>query len=117
MNRGIVASTLKDVARLASVSVRTVCNVLNDHPHVRDEVRRRVRAAAEELDYRPNLLARTLRSARPGTVALVLPETDAARRRELAQRLVEVAIDLGYVPAGDAAADTARPCLVVVDPS
>lgn len=113
----MVASTLKDVARLASVSVRTVSNVFNDHPHVRDEVRRRVRAAAEELDYRPDLLARTLRSGRAGTVTLVLPETDAARRRELAQRLVEAAIGLGYIPADEVAADAARPCLLVVDPS
>ena len=112
-----MASTLKDVAELASVSVRTVSNVLNGRPHVRVEVQDRVRAAVEALDYRPNLLARTLRSGRHETVTLVLPETDAERRRELARRLVEVALELGYVPAGDAAEAAARPGLVVVDPS
>ena len=49
-----------DVARLAGVSHQTVSRVLNNHPNVRQETARRVRAAIAELNYRPNRAARAL---------------------------------------------------------
>jgi DNA-binding LacI/PurR family transcriptional regulator len=51
---------MTDVARLAGVSHQTVSRVLNDHPNVRDQTRRRVQAAIAELGYRPNQAARAL---------------------------------------------------------
>jgi len=62
-----------DVARLAGVSHQTVSRVLNNHPNVRQETARRVRAAIAELNYRPNRAARALvtgRSQLLGVVAL-----------------------------------------------
>ena len=62
-----------DVARLAGVSHQTVSRVLNNHPNVRQETARRVRAAIAELGYRPNRAARALvtgRSQLLGVVAL-----------------------------------------------
>jgi DNA-binding LacI/PurR family transcriptional regulator len=62
-----------DVARLAGVSHQTVSRVLNNHPNVRLETARRVRAAIAELNYRPNRAARALvtgRSQLLGVVAL-----------------------------------------------
>ena len=62
-----------DVARLAGVSHQTVSRVLNNHPNVRMETARRVRAAIVELGYRPNRAARALvtgRSQLLGVVAL-----------------------------------------------
>ena len=53
-------SSIRDVARLASVSHQTVSRVINDHPSVRDETRKRVLDAIAQLDYRPNLAARAL---------------------------------------------------------
>jgi DNA-binding LacI/PurR family transcriptional regulator len=51
---------MTDVAKLAGVSHQTVSRVLNDHPNVRGETRRRVQAAIAELDYHPNRAARVL---------------------------------------------------------
>ncbi|GIM89574.1 LacI family transcriptional regulator [Paractinoplanes toevensis] len=68
-----MTARLKDVAELAQVSIRTVSNVVNDYPHVSDHVRRRVTEAIQQLDYRPNLAARALRSGRSGLLALVAP--------------------------------------------
>jgi DNA-binding LacI/PurR family transcriptional regulator len=51
---------MTDVARLAGVSHQTVSRVLNDHPNVSEQTRRRVQAAITELDYRPNRAARML---------------------------------------------------------
>ena len=50
--------TLKQIAELANVSRGTVERVINDKPGVRDEVRKRVKEIAEELDYRPNIFAK-----------------------------------------------------------
>ena len=65
-----------DVARLAGVSQKTVSRVMNDEPHVTEEVRQRVLRAAQQLGYRRNNAARALtsgRSHRIGVVALGSP--------------------------------------------
>ncbi len=68
-----MATTLKDVGRLAGVSMKTVSNVVNDHPHVSDDVRRRVEEAIRRLGYRPNAAARALRAGRSGLLAVAQP--------------------------------------------
>lgn len=65
---------IKDVAAAAGVSTATVSRVLSDHPHVRPEVRSRVLAAVAELEYRPNLLARSFRTQQSNTIGLILSD-------------------------------------------
>lgn len=81
--------TLKDVAERAGVSVRTVSNVVNDWPHVRPALRAHVQTAIDELGYKPNLVARSLRSGRSGLIALVVPEIDVPYFAELTRCIVE----------------------------
>jgi LacI family transcriptional regulator len=66
--------TLRDVARVSGCSVATVSRVLAGTRPVGAETARRVRAAAESLGYRPNQVARALRSRSTGTIGLVLPQ-------------------------------------------
>lgn len=66
--------TLEDVASLAGVSIPTVSRVLNNHPHVAEETRERVRKAMKELNYQPNMPARSLRTNRTNVVALMIPD-------------------------------------------
>ena len=54
-------ATIKDVAKLAGVSVATVSRVLNDYDNVRGETAQAVKRAIKQLDYHPNFLGRTLR--------------------------------------------------------
>lgn len=65
--------TLAEVARLAGVSVGAVSQVLNDNPTARisSEARARITAAAAELGYRPNMVARTLRTSKSSTYGFV----------------------------------------------
>jgi len=65
------ATTLSDVARLAGVSIATASKALNGRSQVRAETRERVIAAAEQLSFSPNSLARSLLSGRSGTVGLI----------------------------------------------
>lgn len=67
-------ATVKDVARLAGVSPKTVSNVVNDLVPVSPNTRARVELAVAELDYVPNLAARGLRNGRTGMIALALPD-------------------------------------------
>jgi len=69
-------SRLKDVARRAGVSTATVSRILNERGTASDEARGRVLRAAQELDYHPNWLARSLRGLRTNTIGLVLPDIE-----------------------------------------
>lgn len=60
-----------DVARLAGVSHQTVSRVLNGSPHVRPQVRERVRHAVQQLDYRRNTAARALATRRSMNLGVV----------------------------------------------
>jgi DNA-binding LacI/PurR family transcriptional regulator len=86
-----VAVTLHDVARAASVSIKTVSNVINDYPHIREETRTKVLAAIAELGYQPNLSARGLRSGRTGAISLILPDLKNAYFAELADAVMRAA--------------------------
>ena len=68
--------TMRDVAALAGVGIKTVSRVINDVPTVAPELVQRVHAAAEKLGYRPNLTAASLRrtGARTNTIGLLLED-------------------------------------------
>ncbi|MEU1894213.1 LacI family DNA-binding transcriptional regulator [Streptomyces pristinaespiralis] len=86
-----MSSRLKDVAARAGVSVRTVSNVVNGSAAVAEDTRLRVQAALDELGYRPNLAARSLRAGRTGLIGLAIPEVRSPYFGELAGLLVEAA--------------------------
>ncbi|MGI8882304.1 MAG: LacI family DNA-binding transcriptional regulator [Jatrophihabitans sp.] len=67
-------TTMRDVARVAGVSAKTVSRVFNDDPHVTQETRDRVRWAMERLNYVPNMLARSFRAGADATVGLAFPD-------------------------------------------
>jgi len=62
---------MMDVAAKAGVSIKTVSRVLNNEPHVRDDLRQRVREAAEEVGYVPSTSARQLRGRRSYTIHML----------------------------------------------
>jgi DNA-binding LacI/PurR family transcriptional regulator len=86
-----MASTLHDVALVAGVSIKTVSNVVNHYPHVRPATRERVLAAIAQLDYRPNLSARGLRSGKTGVIGLAIPELRQNYFAELADAIIRAA--------------------------
>jgi len=76
MTRPVKRITSTDVARAAGVSQTTVSFVLNNHPgqSISEETKRRVLAAARDLDYRPHASARTLAAGRSDIVLLSVPD-------------------------------------------
>ena len=66
--------TIREVANLAGVAPITASRVLNNSGYASEDVRRRVKQAAEQLNYVPNVLARSLKSKRTHTLALVITD-------------------------------------------
>ena len=69
--------TIDDVAALAGVSIKTVSRVVNREPNVRQSTRDKVDKAISELNYRPNLSARSLASHRSHLIVLVYDDPSA----------------------------------------
>ncbi len=88
--------TIKDVARAAGVSITTVSHVINDTRYVSEELRARVQAALEELDYRPNILARSLRRGETKTIGLVVPDNSNPFFAEIARTVEDLGFATGY---------------------
>ncbi|MER8089382.1 LacI family DNA-binding transcriptional regulator [Streptomyces sp. NPDC058316] len=89
-------ASIKDVAAEAGVSVATVSRVLNSHPSVSPDARRRVLAAVDSLGYRPNAVARSLRTDQTRTLGLVISDVLNPYFTELARFVEEEARALGY---------------------
>ena len=87
---------LQDVAALAGVSIKTVSNVVHDHPVVRPETRDRVQRAIDQLGYRPNLRGRSLATGRTGMLTLAFPSLLNPYFAELAHVFSAVAAERGY---------------------
>ena len=92
-------ATLSDVALRAGVSISAVSRVLTDAPGARvsPQTRERIKAAATELNYRPNFAGRALRSSRTNVIALVAPDLTNAFLTELMLGVEEEVARLGYM--------------------
>lgn len=91
-----MAATLKDVARRAGVSIRTVSNVVNNYPYVTPEMRERVQVALVELNYQPNLSARYLRKGRTGILAYAIPDLNNVYFSDIGNAVIAFATAQSY---------------------
>lgn len=89
-------STVKDVAREAGVSVGTVSKVLSNNTTVKTALRERVLQAASDLNYRPNMAARALRTNKINIVGLVVPDITNPFFAQLALRIETEAAERGH---------------------
>jgi LacI family transcriptional regulator len=69
---------IHNIARDASVSIATVSRVINGHSSVSPEVRKRVQDTIQRLAYRPNIIARSLRTQQSGSIGVVVPNISNA---------------------------------------
>src|SRR5215475_6748647 len=73
-SKTVRAASIYDVAREAKVSVFTVSAVINNKSHVGKKLRDRVEEAIGKLNYRPNLIARSLAKQRTHTIGMIVPD-------------------------------------------
>jgi len=87
---------MKDIARDLGVSVVTVSKVLRNHSDISEETRERVLARIKEVDYRPNIAARSLVTGRTYLVGLVVPSLLHPFFAEIAKSISETLRQRGY---------------------
>jgi DNA-binding LacI/PurR family transcriptional regulator len=88
-------TTLHDVAKAAGVSIKTVSNVIHDHPNVTPKTKEKVQAAIKALSYSPNLSARSLRMGKTNVIGLAIPELLNSYFTELANFVITAAEEKG----------------------
>lgn len=89
-------ATVLDVAKLAGVAPITVSRVINRSGYFSKETQKRVEAAADELGYVQNSVARSLRSSRTNTIALIVSDITNPFFTNLARGVEDTASDAGY---------------------
>jgi LacI family transcriptional regulator len=89
-------ATMQDVADLAKVSKTTVSHVINETRPVSEGKRQRVLYAMKELDYQPNILARSLRKRETGTIGLIVPNNANPFYAEVSRGVESLSFEEGY---------------------
>ncbi len=74
MTKSLKKTSIKDIAKKAGVAISTVSHVINKTKYVSEKTREKVNAAIQELDYRPNIIARGLRTKSIRTIGILLPD-------------------------------------------
>ncbi len=87
--------TIKDIARMSGVGVTTVSRVLNDHPDVSEETRRRVLAVVAEQGFQPNTNARHLKQQTSASIAIIVKGTMNMLFADLVERCQQLLQDAG----------------------
>jgi len=88
--------SIKDVAKTAGVSTATVSRVLANTSKVKNATRTRVLEAIEQLDYRPNLIARSLRAQKSTKIGLVVSDIRNPFFTAISRAVEDAAYEKGY---------------------
>lgn len=86
-----MAASIKDVAKTAGVSIATVSRVLNNIDVVNEDTKRKVLDAIKELGYRPNIVARSLKTQRTKTIGILIPDISSQFYPEIVRGAEDVA--------------------------
>ncbi|MFC0560526.1 LacI family DNA-binding transcriptional regulator [Halalkalibacter alkalisediminis] len=76
-------ATIKDIAKVAGVSVTTVSRALNGYDDVNEKTRARIKSVAEELNYSPNAVARSLVKSKTETIGLLVSELSLSGAKDM----------------------------------
>ena len=87
--------TIKDIARMSGVGVATVSRVLNHHPDVSEETRRKVMAVVEEHGFQPNTNAKHLKQQASTSIAVIVKGTMNMLFADLVERIQLLLQDAG----------------------
>lgn len=88
--------TIRDIAERAGVAPMTVSRVINESGYASEAIRERVLRAVQELRYRPNGLARSLKRQRTQVVGILLPDIANPFSAELVRGIQEMLLARGY---------------------
>jgi DNA-binding LacI/PurR family transcriptional regulator len=89
-------ANIKEIAKMAGVSVGTVSHVLNDSAGVREAARKRVLDAVQAVGYQPNQLARGLRRDKTNMIGMIIPDVTNPFFPAVVRGAEDIAFSNGY---------------------
>jgi DNA-binding LacI/PurR family transcriptional regulator len=89
-------ATIIDIAKKIGISVSTVSRALSDHPDIKNETKELVRKIAEELNYTPNTIAKSLKNNRSIIIGVIVPEIKHDFFSSAISGIEDVAYEAGY---------------------
>ena len=89
-------ATIKDVARVAEVSLKTVSRVINNEPTVKEATRKKVQDAIDGLRYQPDMSARNLRGTKSYAIGLVYDNPNPYYVVDVQAGVLQACRELGY---------------------
>ena len=93
----MASTTIKDIANKLNLSVSTISRALNDSPEISQATKTKVITAAKELNYHPNIIARSLIKKRTQIIGVIVPEIKHNFFSTAISGIENVAYDAGYV--------------------
>lgn len=97
MKGEVIMATIKDVAKLAGVSICTVSRTLAGKDRIKAETREKVLNAVEELGYKPNYSARSLKTGTTDTIGLIVPDITNPYYPKITKSIEAFAEKKGYM--------------------
>ena len=91
-----ISSSIKDIAREAGVAISTVSNVINNSRYVTSHTKEKVLSAIKKIGYRPNIIARGLRTHSTRTVAVIVPDINSSFFSQVINGIEEIARQRNY---------------------
>ena len=91
-----MAPTIKEIAKRAKVSIATVSRALNDDERVTEETKQLINSISDQLNYRPNILARNFVKKKSNIIGLILPEISDEFFTEIIQGIDEITFSFNY---------------------
>ncbi|MGQ9617225.1 MAG: LacI family DNA-binding transcriptional regulator [Spirochaetota bacterium] len=83
--------TIKDIARIAGVSQKTVSRVINNEKHVKKDTIKKVSAIVNQYGYEPNFFARSLKTRKSKTIGLIIGDIENPYYARLSKGVMDVA--------------------------
>ena len=91
-----MATTIKEIAKRAKVSIATVSRALNDDERVTEETKQLINSISDQLNYRPNILARNFVKKKSNIIGLILPEISDEFFTDIIQGIDEISFSFDY---------------------
>ncbi|MBT8258429.1 MAG: LacI family transcriptional regulator [Bacteroidia bacterium] len=89
--------TLKKIAEILGISVATASKALKDYADISDETKQKVKSLAEELDYKPNSFAQSLRNRESKIIGLIAPQIVHHFFANIIKGVIDAAEEQGYL--------------------
>ncbi len=89
-------ATIRDVAKLAGCSIKTVSRVINDEPYVTEETRAKVQAAVRAVGYAPNISAKRLAENKSYMICILMYPGFYQPASEMLSRIMDIGYEENY---------------------